>query len=258
MENETGGVRPVGASAGSTGKVASVDPPVSSPVSSQASSSVSPTVSKAWARARAGVAQRVRRRSFPELDRPADPRGSARQHRHPVDQVALPARLGVVELSRPDPRPFQWRDAGYRSGRSGRQGVGARNRGAANRRGPEPGPARCRGARRRSRQHAQPAAGAALHLRQFRGRQAERTCLCRGPAGRRFGGYSLQPAVHPRRRRPRQDPSDARHGVADSRAHALAPGRLHLGREIHAPVRPGAALQRYAVVQGPVSARSTC
>ncbi len=55
MENETGGVRPVGASAGSTGKVASVDPPVSSQASSSVSPTVSPTVSKAWARARAGL-----------------------------------------------------------------------------------------------------------------------------------------------------------------------------------------------------------
>ncbi len=62
------------------------------------------------------------------------------------------------------------------------------------------------------------AARPALHIRELRRRHAERARLRRGQAGRRAGLAALQSPVPLRRRRPRQDPSDARHRLADPRA----------------------------------------
>ena len=66
--------------------------------------------------------------------------------------------------------------------------------------------------RPRRRRHL-PGAGGALHLRQLRGRQAQRVRLCRRAQYRRAGpaAAGTQPALYFRRRRARQDPSDARH-----------------------------------------------
>ena len=111
-------------------------------------------------------AQRIRRRGLSKLDQPADPGGRPRQHRDPVDQIALPARLGLVQLPPADSRPLQRRAAGHRSGRPGGQDSGVRSRRAAGPRCPRcpgrnPGrhPRRGRRAGERSRQHAQPSAG---------------------------------------------------------------------------------------------------
>ena len=61
------------------------------------------------------------------------------------------------------------------------------------------------------------AARSALHLRQLRRRQAQRVRLCRRPARRRAPpSRAVQPAVPLWRRRPRQDPPDARHRLARS------------------------------------------
>ena len=60
----------------------------------------------------------------------------------------------------------------------------------------------------------------ALHLRQLRGRQAQRVRLCRRAQHRRAGPAAAraQPALYLRRRRPRQDPSDACHLARHPRA----------------------------------------
>ena len=218
--------------------------------------SIDPSISKAWARARAGLRSEFGEEAF-------------RSWINPLTLEAVRGNTAILSIKSRFLR--DWVSSNYRPQILGHfnaelpaiEAVDLVAKIAAPEAGALPGPRRPGGRNphrgshtgERSRQHAQPAAGAALHLRQFRRRQAERTGLRRRPAGRRFGRHPLQPAVHPRRRRPRQDPSDARHGLAHPGTHALAPRRLHLGREIHVPVRPGAALQGYAGLQGAVPLR---
>ena len=70
---------------------------------------------------------------------------------------------------------------------------------------------------RRQRRHAHRRARRPLvaepevHLRNLRDRQLEPLCPCGGHGRRRIAGQSLQPVLHVRRRRPRQDPPHARH-----------------------------------------------
>ena len=70
---------------------------------------------------------------------------------------------------------------------------------------------------RRQRRHAHRRARRPLvaepevHLRDLRDRQLEPLCPCGGHGRRRIAGQSLQPVLHVRRRRPRQDPPHARH-----------------------------------------------
>ena len=88
-------------------------------------------------------------------------------------------------------------------------------------------PAELPGARgtvdRRRGEGYQRAARSALHLREFRRRQAQRARPCRRPPRRRSlrrpGAHgAVQPAVPLWRRRPRQDPSDACHRLAHPHA----------------------------------------
>ena len=69
------------------------------------------------------------------------------------------------------------------------------------------------------------------------------------------GRRAVQPAVPLWRRRPRQDPSDARDRLADPRARSVPPGDLPVGREVHVPVHPRAAVQGHDGVQGAVPLR---
>ena len=81
-----------------------------------------------------------------------------------------------------------------------------------------------------------------LHLRSLRGRQAQRIRLRLRTPGRRAAiQRRLQSAVPVRRRRPRQDASDARDrlgtgGARQHRRRAAGLGRLHVGREVHVPL----------------------
>ena len=111
------------------------------------------------------------------------------------------ARRPPIRRKPARPRPLRqppWRHPGGNPGRGGDARRGERRR---------PG----RGGRARPAR-GQPRARSALHLRQLRRRQAQRVRLCLRPAGGRAAVQpGLQPAVPVWRRRPRQDPSDARH-----------------------------------------------
>ena len=107
-------------------------------------------------------------------------------------------------------------------GRAGaRSGARGRRRGRAQRAPPMPQRLRCLPAGGRPRDRARSAHGAAaavrrppepgLHVRQLRRGQEQPARDGRRAAGRREPGPGLQPAVHLRRRRPRQDAPDARH-----------------------------------------------
>ena len=63
---------------------------------------------------------------------------------------------------------------------------------------------------------------------------------------------AVQPAVPLRRRRPRQDPPDARHRLADPPPECGAQGGLPVRREVHVPVHQGVALQGHHELQGAV------
>ena len=111
--------------------------------------------------------------------------------------------------------------------------------------------------RNRRRQGAALGSRPALHFREFRRRQAQRACPCRRPArrrGLRRPGHigAVQPAVPLRRRRARQDPSDARDRLARPQARLRSQGHLSFGRKVHVPVHPGIALQVDDGLQGAI------
>ena len=89
----------------------------------------------------------------------------------------------------------------------------------------EPGEEKEIGARARS----------ALHLREFRRRQAQRARPCRRAPRRRIlgrpGRRAVQPAVPLWRRRARQDPSDARHRLAHPRRTTRRASVIYLSAE---------------------------
>ena len=63
-----------------------------------------------------------------------------------------------------------------------------------------------------------------LHVRELHRRLGQPPCPCGEPLGRGAAGARLQPAVPVRRRRPRQDPPDARHREPGHRRSSRASG----------------------------------
>ncbi len=93
----------------------------------------------------------------------------------------------------------------------------------------------------------------ALHLRELRDRQVERVRrLPPRAASPTRRSRAIQPALPLWRRRPGQDASDACDRLAYPQAPPAAPRDLSLGREVHVPVHPRAALQGHDGVQGAV------
>ena len=100
----------------------------------------------------------------------------------------------------------------------------------------------------------------ALHLRQLRGRQAQRVRLCRRAQHRRAGQAAAraQPALYFRRRRPRQDPPDACHLARHPRARSQDPRALSHGRELREPLHHRRCAPRTPASSRSCSATSTC
>ncbi len=193
---------------------------------------------------------------LPELDRPIGvrrfrPRRRASQRAHQLHR-----HLGVAKLWRHDPSapvqersggqsPGVWRSAEGRhtdpGGLDQRGRIGCAARGGNSRGGC--GPARL-------------AAGGEVHLRQLRGRQAERVGpRCSPPGcGGRGGGWlgHLQPAFPLWWGRSRQDPPDACHRLGGEAEQSRRAHPLPFGGAVHVPLRLGAAVQGDARLQGDV------
>ena len=98
-------------------------------------------------------------------------------------------------------------------------------------------------------------ARAALPVREFRRRQGQRGRLQRRADARDGREGRLQPAVPPRRHRPRQDPLAPRHRPRVPSPAAAGEDHLHVGREVHGRVRRRASRQRDHPVQAAAALR---
>ena len=91
-----------------------------------------------------------------------------------------------------------------------------------------------------------------LHLRRLRHRLVEPLRPRRGPGGGRDAGQVLQPAVHPRRRRARQDPPAPRHRELRPGELRRPPRPLRLDRDLPQRVRRRHPEQHHHRLQAPL------
>ena len=205
----------------------------------------------------------ARRTELQRLDQAA---GAARlrgRHGQARAADALHAQLGHEPLRRAAERTLDGRRLRGRRGRDrGRRPVGQR-RGRGDRRPAAGRAAGGRGRRRRPgrgvrepgrRRRGRFAARPEFHVRELRGRRLQPAGARRRLAGGGLGDAAceLQPALPLRKRRPRQDASDARHRVSDPPEPAGPQGRLPVGRTLHEPLRAGASGSAHHRIQGPL------
>ena len=98
----------------------------------------------------------------------------------------------------------------------------------------------------------------ALHVRYLHRRTVEPVCARGLPRGRRSAVALVQPAVHLRRRRSRQDALDARHRALRAAAHPRLQAHLHLVRTIHERDDQRGALRPHSRFSRALSHASTC
>ena len=195
-----------------------------------------------WGEVREGLRKAVGTSNYAIWIEPLEVRQPRRRRGDLPGGDQLPRQLRVAQLRRPDPLPAEPRRASRCSGCGSTSSPN-------DARGPSDGDRIAAGRGRRLHPRG------AADLRPVRRRQAERAGPCRRPPrGRRRSGH-LQPAVPLWRRRPRQDPPDARHRARARPARADKTRALPVGRTVHVPLHHRAAREEHVRLQADVPLR---